>query len=157
MGVRLSEDEAWERLTNSHTGTITTLRRDGWPISLPMWFAVVDRKIYMRTLAASKKALRIKHDERACFMVESGEAWKDLAAVVVPVRASLIDSSSPEAKRALEVLGAKYRGFGLPQKQVPEATKKHYGAGNVVIRLDPAGAMITWDNARIRLKEPQAS
>jgi nitroimidazol reductase NimA-like FMN-containing flavoprotein (pyridoxamine 5'-phosphate oxidase superfamily) len=152
MGVRLTEEEAWERLANSHTGIITSLRRDGWPISLPMWFVALDRKIYMRTLAASKKALRIKRDERACFMVESGEAWKDLAAVVVPVRASLLDSGSDEARRALAALGAKYKGFGLPQKEVPEATRKHYGAGNVVIRLDPAGAMITWNNAKIRLK-----
>ncbi len=155
MGVRLTEDEAWERLTTSHTGIITTLRRDGWPLSLPMWFAVVDRKIYMRTLAASKKALRIKRDQRACFMVESGEAWKDLAAVVVPVRAALIDPDGEEAKRALTAIGAKYQGFGLPQKQVPEATRKHYGAGNVVIRLDPAGEMITWNNAKIRLKASQ--
>jgi Pyridoxamine 5'-phosphate oxidase len=152
MGVKLTEDEAWERLTNSHTGIITTLRRDGWPISLPMWFAVVDRKIYMRTLSASKKALRIKRDQRACFMVESGEAWKDLAAVVVAVKASLIDPASDEAKRALAALGAKYRGFGLPRREVPDATKKHYAAGNVVIRLEPAGAMITWNNAKIRLK-----
>jgi hypothetical protein len=152
MGVRLTDDEAWEMLANGHTGTITTLRRDGWPISLPMWFAVVDRKIYMRTLAASKKALRIKHDQRACFMVESGEAWKDLAAVVVPVRASLIDPSGDEARRALAAIGAKYEGFGVPQKAVPEATRKHYGGGNVVIRLEPAGDMITWNNAKIRLK-----
>jgi nitroimidazol reductase NimA-like FMN-containing flavoprotein (pyridoxamine 5'-phosphate oxidase superfamily) len=153
MGVRLTEDEAWEMLTNSHTGIITTLRRDGWPVSLPMWFAVVDRKIYMRTLAASKKALRIKHDERACFIVESGKAWKDLASVVVPVRASLIDPDGEEARRALAAITAKYQGFGLPQKQVPEATRKHYGAGNVVIRMEPAGHMITWNNAKIRLKE----
>jgi nitroimidazol reductase NimA-like FMN-containing flavoprotein (pyridoxamine 5'-phosphate oxidase superfamily) len=152
MGVRLSGDEAWERLTNSHTGIITTLRRDGWPVSLPMWFVVIDRKIYMRTLAASKKALRIKRDQRACFMVESGDAWKDLAAVVVPVRASLIDSASDEARRALAALNAKYEGFGVARKQVPEATRRHYGAGNVVIRLDPAGEMITWNNAKIRLK-----
>jgi Pyridoxamine 5'-phosphate oxidase len=157
MGVRLSGDEAWERLTNSHTGIITTLRRDGWPVSLPMWFVVVDRKIYMRTLAASKKALRIKRDARACFMVESGEAWKDLAAVVVPVRASLIDPSSDEARRALAALNAKYHGFGVPQKEVPDATRKHYGAGNVVIRLDPAGEMITWNNAKIRLKSASRS
>jgi nitroimidazol reductase NimA-like FMN-containing flavoprotein (pyridoxamine 5'-phosphate oxidase superfamily) len=152
MGVRLTEDEAWEMLANGHTGTITTLRRDGWPISLPMWFAVVDRKIYMRTLAASKKALRIKRDERACFMVESGNAWKDLAAVVVPVRASLIDPAGDEARRALAAIGAKYEGWGVPQKAVPEATRKHYGGGNVVIRLEPAGDMITWNNAKIRLK-----
>jgi nitroimidazol reductase NimA-like FMN-containing flavoprotein (pyridoxamine 5'-phosphate oxidase superfamily) len=152
MGVRLTEDEAWERLATSHTGIITTLRRDGWPVSLPMWFAVVDRKIYMRTLAASKKALRIKRDERACFMVESGEAWKDLAAVVVPVRASMIDPDGDEAKRALAAIVAKYQGFGVPQEQVPKATTKHYGATSVVIRLDPAGEMITWNNAKIRLK-----
>ena len=152
MGVRLTEDEAWDMLSKGHTGIITTLRRDGWPVSLPMWFAVLDHKIYMRTLAASKKALRIKRDERACFMVESGEAWKDLAAVVVPVRASLIDANGEEAKRALAAMGTKYAGWGLPQKRVPEATKKHYGAGNVVIRLDPAGDMITWNNAKIRLK-----
>jgi len=152
MGVRLTQDEAWEMLANSHTGTITTLRRDGWPISLPMWFAVIDRKIYMRTLAASKKALRIKRDERACFMVESGKAWKDLAAVVVPVRASLIDPAGEEARRALASIGAKYEGWGVQQKAVPEATRKHYGAGNVVIRLEPAGDMITWNNAKIRLK-----
>ena len=75
-----------------------------------------------------------------------------MAAVVVPVRASLIDADGDEAKRALAAIGAKYQGFGLPQKQVPEATRKHYGAGNVVIRLDPAGDMITWNNAKIRLK-----
>jgi nitroimidazol reductase NimA-like FMN-containing flavoprotein (pyridoxamine 5'-phosphate oxidase superfamily) len=152
MGVRLNEDEAWEMLANSHTGTITTLRRDGWPVSLPMWFVALDRKIYMRTLAASKKALRIKRDQRACFMVESGKAWKDLAAVVVPVRASLIEANAEEAQRALAALGTKYAGWGVPQKAVPEATRKHYGGGNVVIRLDPAGDMITWNNAKIRLK-----
>lgn len=152
MSVRLTEEEAWQMLDRAHTGIITTLRRDGWPISLPMWFSVVDHKIYMRTLAASKKALRIKRDERACFMVESGEAWKDLAAVVIPVRASLIDPDSDEAKRALAAIAAKYRGFSPAEKQIPAATKKHYGAANVVIRLERAGDLITWNNAKIRLK-----
>jgi Pyridoxamine 5'-phosphate oxidase len=115
MTVRLTEDEAWEMLARAHTGIVTTLRRDGWPISLPMWFSVVDRRIYMSTLVASKKALRIKRDERACFMVESGEAWKDLAAVVIPVRASLIDPDCDEGKSALAVIGAKYAGLG-PRK-----------------------------------------
>ena len=124
MGVRLSEDEAWEMLANSHTGIITTLRRDGWPVSLPMWFAVVDRKIYMRTLAASKKALRIKRDQRACFMVESGEAWKDLAAVVVPVRASLIDPAGEEAKRALAVIGGEVPGIRPAAKRGPRKRPK---------------------------------
>jgi hypothetical protein len=67
------------------------------------------------------------------------------------VRASLIDPAGEEARRALAALNTKYKGFGLPQRQVPESTKKHYGGSNVVIRLDPAGDMITWNNAKIRL------
>ena len=39
MGVRLDDDEAWAELDAAHTGILTTLRRDGWPVSLPVWFA----------------------------------------------------------------------------------------------------------------------
>ncbi|HEX4530444.1 MAG TPA: pyridoxamine 5'-phosphate oxidase family protein [Acidimicrobiia bacterium] len=49
MGVRLSEDEAWAELDAAHTGILTTLRRDGWPVSLPVWFATIGRQIYVRT------------------------------------------------------------------------------------------------------------
>ena len=43
---------------------ITSLRRDGMPIALPMWFCVVDGAVYFRTLARSKKAARLRHDPR---------------------------------------------------------------------------------------------
>ena len=42
---RLSDEEIWEFVTNAHTGIMTTLRRDGVPIAMPLWFAVVDRAI----------------------------------------------------------------------------------------------------------------
>jgi hypothetical protein len=29
MGIRLTEDEAWEAVESAHTGTLTTLRRLG--------------------------------------------------------------------------------------------------------------------------------
>ena len=47
MGVRLSEEEAWAELGAAHTGILTTLRRDGRPVSLPVWFATVGRRIYV--------------------------------------------------------------------------------------------------------------
>ena len=43
MSVRLSEDEAWSVIEGSHTGIITTLRADGSPVTLPMWFVVIER------------------------------------------------------------------------------------------------------------------
>src|SRR5262249_23651876 len=81
MSVRLTPDEAWGVLERAHTGILTTLRRDGVPISLPMWFAVLDRTICFSTPARAKKLSRIRHDPRGSFLVESGERWAELEAV----------------------------------------------------------------------------
>src|SRR5438128_2563115 len=152
MGVRLSEDEAWRELEQAHTGILTTLKGDGWPIPLPVWFAVVDRRIYTSTPARSKKLVRLRRDPRATFLVERGLSWMELCAVLVPATATLLEPGD-EVDAAMEAINTKYRGFGVPEKRVPDATRKHYGGGRVMIRLDPAGPLITWDNAKIRLSD----
>ena len=55
MGVRLTEDEAWAELAAAHTGILTTLRRDGRPVPLPVWFVALDRHVYVRTPARTRK------------------------------------------------------------------------------------------------------
>jgi PPOX class probable F420-dependent enzyme len=152
MSVRLTDEEAWEMLANGHTGIFTTLRKDGWPVSLPMWFVVVDRRIYMVTMASLKKVARIRSNPCVSFLVESGKAWKDLAAVVVTARAAILDANEEESRRAQAALAAKYNEFRLPASSVPDATKSHYSGQNVLIRLDPVGPFITWNNAKIRLR-----
>jgi hypothetical protein len=49
MSVRLPADEARDYVTASATGIVTTLRRDGFPVALPVWFAVINREVYVRT------------------------------------------------------------------------------------------------------------
>ncbi len=56
--IRLSEDEAWDVLDKSHTGILTTLRRDGTPASLPVWYVVDERTIVVRTPPRTKKVAR---------------------------------------------------------------------------------------------------
>ena len=73
MGVRLGEEEAWAELEHAHTGILTTLRRDGRPVSLPVWFAALDRRIYVRTPAKTRKVEHVRNDPRATFLVERGE------------------------------------------------------------------------------------
>jgi nitroimidazol reductase NimA-like FMN-containing flavoprotein (pyridoxamine 5'-phosphate oxidase superfamily) len=147
--IRLSDDEAWAFLEAGHTGILTSLRADGWPVSLPVWYVVVDRRIYVATPAQTKKVTRVRHDDRACFLVESGEKWTELAAVEVPVRASVIELDEEAAKAMVAFVG-KYAPYRPKSGRVPGATTKHYSK-QAVIRLDPAGPALTWDNARIRL------
>ena len=49
MGVSLSEDEAWAFIESSMTGIVTTMRGDGFPLALPVWFVALDHMIYFRT------------------------------------------------------------------------------------------------------------
>ena len=56
--IRLSEDEAWDVLGKFHTGILTTLRRDGTPVSLPVWYVVDERTIIVKTPPRTKKVVR---------------------------------------------------------------------------------------------------
>ena len=155
MGVRLSEDEAWAELESAHTGILTTLRRDGRPVSVPVWFAALDRHIYVRTPAKTKKVVHVRHDPRATFLVERGERWIELCAVMVHADAALVEPGD-EYDAASAAIDAKYQGFGMKSpaiggKKVPDATKQHYAGRAELLRLTPTEPLVTWDNARLRL------
>jgi PPOX class probable F420-dependent enzyme len=155
MGVRLSEDEAWAELDAAHTGILTTLRRDGRPVSVPVWFAALDRRIYVRTPAKTRKVDHVRHDPRATFLVERGERWIELCAVMVHADVELLEPGE-EYDTVSDAIDRKYTGFGMSSpamggKKVPDATKRHYAGRSQVLRLTPTGEIVTWDNSRLRL------
>jgi PPOX class probable F420-dependent enzyme len=149
MSVRLSEDEAWAVLTSSHTGIFTTLRRDGMPVSLPVWFVVLDRTICLAAPSRTKKVARLRRDPRASFLVESGERWAELQAVHCSGTVEFIDDLA-DIERIDAALDDKYRAFRTQRAAMPEATQQHY-AGRTFLRLVPEGRMLSWDNRRVPL------
>lgn len=146
MGFRLTAEEAWADIAAAHTGVLTTLRRDGRPVALPVWHVVLDERIYVRTPRRSKKVGRIAHDARGSFMVESGLAWAELRAVVLPVRAALVDGDL--AARAVAAIDAKYADYVLPASDAAPSVRTAY-ADMAVIELAPDGDFRTWDNAAL--------
>jgi PPOX class probable F420-dependent enzyme len=150
VGIRLSEDEAWAVVEAAHTGILTTLRRDGTPVTLPIWFVVDDdRTICFATFEGTKKLRRIEHDPRASFLVESGERWAELRAVHLN---GVIEPVEDEAAtRTVEAaLDAKYAAFRTPARDLPERTKQRYAVRRF-FRLVPGPRLLTWDNRRIGL------
>jgi PPOX class probable F420-dependent enzyme len=144
--IRLTEDEAWAEIASAHTGILTTLRRDGMPIALPVWFVADDRTIAMRTPAGTKKITRVRHDPRASFLVESGERWVDLRAVHLTGRVEFV-TDEPAIRRLEEAIDAKYAPFRPPSADLPAATQQRY-TNSVYLRFVAEGKILTWDNAR---------
>jgi nitroimidazol reductase NimA-like FMN-containing flavoprotein (pyridoxamine 5'-phosphate oxidase superfamily) len=147
MGLRLTDDEAWEVLDASHTAVLTSLRRDGIPVSLPVWFVVVDRSVLVTGPASSYKFTRLRRDPRATFLVESGEAWKELRAVHLVGRAELV--AQPDWASVDALFDVKYGEFRTPRPEMPDSARKHYAAARALIRLTPTERLITWDNQRL--------
>lgn len=149
MGIRLAPTEAWDVIAASHTGILTTLRRDGMPVSLPVWFVVDRQTIGMMTPSGTKKIVRIRHDPRASFLVESGRLWAELRAVHLTGHVEVVDDPASLA-RIEAALDAKYAEFRPAGTALPGRARAYY-AGQTFLRFTPEGRMLTWDNARITL------
>ena len=147
MSVRLSDDEAWAVIEGAHTGILTTLRKDGSPITLPVWFVVLDRMICMRTPARTKKVKRIRRDPRASFLVEAGERWAELEAVHLNGTVEIVDGDETLEKQIEQGLDEKYAAFRTPREEMSDAARAAY-SDYAYLRLVPEGRMLTWDNRR---------
>lgn len=150
MGIRLTEDEAWDVLGRAHTGVLTTLRADGRPVTLPVWFVTLDRTICLASPSRTRKVGRVRRDPRASFLVESGERWAELRAVHLSGNVEVVDDGVERAR--IEVaLDDKYAAFRSPRSQLPAATRDHY-ADRTFLRLVPRGRILTWDNRRLGIE-----
>lgn len=143
--LRLENDEVWARLEIAHTGIVTTLRRDGVPISLPVWFAVDGRTLVFSSPTRAKKVTRVKHDHRAAFLVESGRAWRELTAIHMTGR---IEFVAPEdAARLDDLVNLKYAAF-RNLDAMPSGASAVY-ADKTFMRFVPDARILSWDNSRI--------
>ena len=148
--VRMTDDEAWQMLEQSVNGILTTLRRDGRPVALPIWYVVLDRRIYLTT--RGKKVDRARNDPRCSFLVEAGERWADLRAVHLECLVAVIEPDPDLAARIAEATGAKYAAYRTRTTAMPSATRERYAVQpGAVLELTPQGKMLTWDNRHLGL------
>lgn len=148
MSVALAEAEAWDLVAGAHTGILATTRADGHPVPIPVWFVVLDRAIYVRALSKTRKVAHIRRDRRASFLVEDGEQWNRLRAVLMVGEATVVEEPDVVGQ-VTEAMAAKYRTFRPPRRDLPDATRRHYASGTTTICFRPTEPVVSWDNGRI--------
>ena len=151
MSVRLSPDEVWVVVEASHTGIFTSLRRDGMPVALPIWFVVLERRVYVSGPATAKRVARVRREPRVSFLVESGQRWAELRAVHLTGEARVVTESDLLA-RVAAALDAKYAPFRTQRAAMPAATRAHYEVALATIEITPDEHILSWDNARLGLR-----
>ncbi|MBV9840981.1 MAG: pyridoxamine 5'-phosphate oxidase family protein [Sphingomonadaceae bacterium] len=150
MGVRLTEDELNAFLEAGHTLIVSTIRKSGEPLMTPVWYVWIDGAFWIGTGANSAKAKHLRRDPRACCLVEEGEKWVDLKAVIAGCDAMFVEDEDQIA-RVQAGLDRKYGAFRMDRNAMPEATRMHYARERAIIRLTPrAGEIRSWYNRKLR-------
>lgn len=150
--LRLSREEAWKVIADAHTGIFTSVKRDGTPVALPVWFAAFDQRIYVGGPSHRKKFARVRHNPRVSFLVESGTYWKELLGVHVTGEARVV--TDPDVlERVSAALSAKYDAFRSPRPTMPDNTRAAYETEHTTIEIVPDDRILSWDNSRIELSE----
>lgn len=151
MGVKLTPEELNDFLTNGHTLIMATVRKSGEPFMTPIWYVYLDGAFYVSTLAKSAKVQHVRRDPRVCCLIEEGDRWIDLKAVVANCDAEIVEDKAA-VKRIGEAIGKKYAAFRPDTKKQPKSTRKHYASGSVVIKFTPRpGEIRSWYNRKIRM------
>jgi nitroimidazol reductase NimA-like FMN-containing flavoprotein (pyridoxamine 5'-phosphate oxidase superfamily) len=151
VSIRLSRDEVWEELARAHTGILTSMKADGTPITLPLWFVALEERIYFGGPARTKKVARLRRNPRCCFLVESGTYWRELKGVVLTGNAREVTNEETQ-RRVRAAMDAKYDPYRSKRSSMPDETRSVYEApGRVTFELVPDDRVLTWENSRIEL------
>ena len=153
MGIALTDEEVWAFVAPAHTGVFTTLRPDGHPVPVPVWFVVLDHAVYVRAIATTHKVAHVRHDPRASFLVEDGAGWRELRAVLMLGTARVVDDHAALVDRVAEATRAKYEDFRSFNGSLPQVTRSHYNSGSATMRFVPTETTVSWDNRKIRTPE----
>ena len=125
----MSRERALEFLQQgTRTGNIATVRADGRPHVVPVWFVVEDEDVLFTTWHTSVKAQNLEREGRAAMSVDLQEPPYAYLLVEGPV--TVIDDPE-ESRRVATAAGARYMGTDRAE----EFGNRNGVSGELVVRM----------------------
>ena len=153
MATSMTPEEVREFLKTQRTLIVSTLKRDGAPVSHALWFTYLDDAVYFDTQSESFKARNIRRDSRVCCLVEAGEKYFELRGVMIQGRCVPVED--PEEVRRVEAAAAeKNARIGSGLEGMPDwfgdNRRGRRGRGDRVLLKVPLEKVTTWNFGQTR-------
>jgi nitroimidazol reductase NimA-like FMN-containing flavoprotein (pyridoxamine 5'-phosphate oxidase superfamily) len=149
MGIELTPEEITAYLQSAPRCILCVSRPGQAPLPLPMWFAWMDGKLFMHTLSSSKKLKHIRAQPEVSCLVESGEQYFSLKALLIIGHCELIDDQA-EVQRARERMDeSKPLYKQLRPETWPPHLERLYQQPRTLVRITPR-SITSWDFAKIK-------
>jgi PPOX class probable F420-dependent enzyme len=150
MGVIMSGEEIAGFISDHGTAVLTSLRADGRPVPLPVWYVALDGALYFQTPLRSRRVGNIERDPRVAVLIDDGERWEHLRGVLIQGTAERVTDEAV-LTRVLAAFAELFADVTVPESRMPAAASAHY-AGKAVFRVPIPGRPVSWDNRKLRLR-----
>lgn len=142
--IAMSADEVRAYLRVQKRLIVVSNGLRGFPHPVPMNFAIDEQdRLLVMTFRKSQKVRNLHRDPKVALLVESGEDYSELKAVMIYATADIIDHG-PEFERAWSAFTDRPQGEGsMSGAQLRAALVKR-----VIIRFTPE-RIVSWDHAKL--------
>ena len=145
--IPMTRTEAWAFIKNHYKMVLSSLDSDGFPHAAPIWFVVINDRIYFRAQPYKKKIKNIMNRPQVCGVVEDGEKYTELRGVMIRGLAKVVDSDKVLRKHVFELLAEKYSPVRNTDR-FPKTWQETYGKEHrVVVEFKPT-SIVSWDNRK---------
>jgi PPOX class probable F420-dependent enzyme len=144
--ITLSAIEQRELLEQGRIVVVSSLGPRGWPHSMPLWYVLRDREIWIYTYAKSQKVRNLERDPRATLMVETGHEYFELRGVEIEAEAE-IHRELDDVYELGKELTIRYSGAGSIHGQAADALRAQ-AAKRVAISFE-ARRIASWDHRKL--------
>ncbi len=146
--IKLTEEQVRDYLERQKTLIVVSNGRDGYPHPMPMWFYTDDAGcLYCTTFSKAQKVLNWRRDPKASLLVESGEEYAKLKAVLIYATAEIIDDFNAVCD-ALVKISTKGRRVTPEQTDAIRSQVTGTAAKRVLLKFTPE-RYVSWDHAKL--------
>ncbi len=150
--IRMNDEQIRKTLQDGRVAILNTNGPRGFPHSMPMFYGLDDDlTVRFTTYESSQKVKNLERDPKVTLLIEGGEAYDELHAVMVEGRAEVVRGDL-DATVATMVEAMRRAGNEMPDpKGLPEAAKKMMAGKRVHVLVRPE-RFVSFDHQKL----PQA-
>ena len=145
--VQMNENEVWSFILPLSKMVVAFATENGFAHATPVWFCVLDRRVYFRT-QTNKIKLKLLNSGKICCLWEAGESYRELRGVMMWGMAKVVTSQT-KFKRAAEALDSKYKRMFWNASEMPERwVQARRKEERKIVEVEPL-KISSWDNRKV--------
>lgn len=145
--VAMTEKEAWDFLGSQAKVFAAFPMEDGFPHVSPVWFCVLDGKVYLRTHDYKVKTV-LARTGKACCSIDVGESYRELKGVIVWGSSRVVTDAALIA-RIERLMEEKYKNRQWRPSEMPDPwVKEREREKRAFIEISPL-RISSWDNSKV--------